>query len=178
MKYTRRFISLLLFLSAAPAANGAPDTTALTEQLVHCATLSDNRQRLACYDDLARSLTSNTGQSQSIDFIQPPASFLDSRLVAVRWKTDYKLTVRSFVDLISQAVTGEGRKVTVQGWTRDKHQYVLHITVRTPVKLQFLPREDAKQGPPMTLLQEVTMDGQTVSAEEFIMVIAAMVPFE
>lgn len=178
MKYTQRFISFSLFLTAASAANAVPQTNALTEQLVHCAALSDNRQRLACYDDLARSVTSDTGQSQSLDFIQPPASFLDSRLVAVRWRTDYKLTVRGFVELISQAVTGDGKKVTVQGWTRDERHYILHITVRRPVKLRFLPREGAKQGPPMSLLKEVTMDGQTVSAEEFIMVIAAMVPFE
>jgi hypothetical protein len=179
MKYTHRFITfLLLLLGAAPAVHSASEKTALIEQLAQCAALSDNQQRLTCYDDLVRNLASNTGQSQDPDLIQPPASFLDSRLVAVPWKTEYSLTVRSFVELISQAVMGNGKKVTVQGWTRDERHYILNITMRTPVKLRFLPREGAKQDTPMSLLKEVTMDGETVSAEEFIMVIAAMVPFE
>ncbi|MGD8566595.1 MAG: hypothetical protein PVJ39_00720 [Gammaproteobacteria bacterium] len=177
MKYTRRFFILLLFLAVVPALNGAQAKTSVARQLARCAAISNEQQRLACYDELARKVSSNAGQSPGLHFIQPPASFLDSRLVSAPWKAQYTLTVRSFVKLISQAVMGNGKKISIQGWTRDERHYVLNITMRTPVKLRFLPREVAKKDTPMSLLKEVTMDGETVSAEEFIMVIAAMVPF-
>jgi len=69
-----------------------------------------------------------------------------------------------------------GKHVTVQGWSRNKHEFVLNITMRTPVQLRFLPRESAKENTSMSLLREVTMDGYTIDAGQFIMVIAAMGP--
>jgi hypothetical protein len=174
MKYTSRLFILLLFLAAVPTVNGASAETALTQQLTHCAALGSDQARLACYDELARNVSSSASQSHRFDRIQPPATFLDSRLVAETWKAEYNLTVRGFVELISQAVMANKQRVTVQGWSRNKHDYVLNITMRTPVKLHFLPRESDNKNTPMSLLREVTMNGYTISAEEFILIIAAM----
>jgi hypothetical protein len=174
MKYTPRLFILFLFLAAVPAVNAASEETPLTQQLAHCAALGNEQERLACYDELARNVSSKASQSHHIDRIQPPATFLDSRLVAEAWKAEYKLTVRDFVELITQAVMDNKQRVTVQGWSRDKRDYVLTITMRTPVRLHFLPREPANDDTPMSLLREVTMDGNTISAEEFIFIITAM----
>lgn len=178
MIYTPRLLILFLFLVAALAVNAATAETSLTKKLAHCAALGSDLARLACYDELARNVLSNASQSHSFDRIQPPATFLDSRLVAETWKAEYKLTVRGFVELIAHAVMDNKKRVTVQGWSRDERDYVLNITMRTPVRLHFLPRESANDNTPMSLLREVTMDGYTISAEEFILNIAAMVPDE
>jgi len=159
-------------------AYGATAETMLTRQLARCAGLGNDRQRLACYDELARKQSPTAGQSQDLDRIQPPASFLDSRLVAVPWKAEYHLTVRGFVRLIAHAVMDSGKHVTVQGWSRDRHDYVLNITMRNPLELHFLPRKSARGNTSMSLLREVTMDGYTIDAGQFIIIIAAMAPDE
>ena len=174
MKSTPQLFLSLLLLTVVPAVNSASAETTLSQQLARCTALSNDQARLACFDALARNVSTYAGPSHRLDLIQPPATFLDSQLVAEAWKTEYKLTVRSFVELISHAVLENKQHVTVQGWSRDKHEYVLHITLRTPVKLHFLPREAANDNSPMSLLREVTMDGYTISAEEFIDIIAAM----
>lgn len=176
MKYTPRLFILFLCLAAAPAVNSASAENSLTQQLTDCAVLGSDQARLACYDELARHVAPNTSQSQRFDLIQPPATFLDSHLVAEPWKAEYSLTVRSFVDLISHAITEDKKPVTVQGWSRDKRDYVLHITMQTPLKLHFLPRESAKDDMLMSLLRDVKMDGYTLGADQFILIIAAMVP--
>jgi hypothetical protein len=178
MKFTSRLFVLFLYLAAVPVVNAASAETSLTQQLAHCAALGSDQARLACYDALARNVSSNASQFHRLDLIQPPASFLDSRLVAEAWKVEYKLTVRSFVELITHAVMDNKQRVTVQGWSRDKRDYVLTITMRTPVYLHFFPRESGNANTPMSLLREVTMDGHTVSAEEFIFIIAAMASSE
>jgi len=174
MNYTSRIFILILFLTAVSAANGAPAETSLTQQIAHCAALGTDQKRLTCYDELARHVSANTGQSQRLELIQPPATFLDSNLVAEPWKAEYSLTVRSFVDLISHAVMEDKKHVTVQGWSRDKDDYVLHITMQTPVELHFLPRESARDAMSMSLLRDVKMDGYTLGADQFILTIAAM----
>lgn len=171
MKYTRLFLILILFISATI---GVSADVALNRQLARCAELGNKQKRLACYDKLAREVSSNSGPSARLDFIQPPAGFFDSHLVAVPWKEEYKLTVGNFVKLISHAVMDSGNRVTVQGWQMDDHDYVLNITMRTPVKLHFLPRDSASGSSQMSLLRSVTMDGQTIAAGQFIMIIAAM----
>ena len=152
--------------------------TSLSQQLAQCAAIGNNQDRLVCYDKLARNNSSAVGQSLGHKFIQPPASFLDSNLVAEAWKAEYTLTVRSFVDLISHAVMEDKKHVTVQGWSRDKQDYVLHITMRKPFKLYFFPRPATRQTTPMSLLRDVTMYGYLVGAEQFVVIIAAMVPDE
>lgn len=156
--------------------NDAYAQTTLSQQLEHCAAIGNNQDRLTCYDKLARKNSSSEGQPRGHKFIQPPVSFLDSHLVAEPWKAEYTLTVRSFVDLISHAVMEDKKHVTVQGWSRDKRDYVLHITMHTPVKLHFLPRESARDDMSMSLLRDVKMDGYTLGADQFIIAIAAMVP--
>jgi len=174
-----RFIAiypLVLFLAMVPAKYGDAAEASLAQQLADCAALGTDQARLACYDALARKMSSETSHAQSRDFIQPPAAFLDSQLVAEAWNPEYTLTVRSFVDLIAQAVLENRQPVTVQGWSRDRRDYVLHITMKTPVKLHFLPRDPAGAGASMSLLRDVKMDGYTLGADQFILIIAAMVP--
>lgn len=178
MKSTSRLFFLLLSIAAVPTVNGTSAATTLSQQLARCAALGNDQDRLACYDALARNVSANAGQAQHLDLVQPPATFLDSRLVAEAWKAEYKLTVRGFAELISHAVMENKKRVTVQGWSRDKRDYVLNITMRTPVKLHFLPRKSARKGTSMSLLREVTMNGHTIGAGQFIMIIAAMVPDE
>jgi len=178
MKYTPRLSILLLSLVTLAPLSDASANTSLSQQLAHCAALGNDQKRLACYDELARSVVSSDSQAQGFEFIQPPASFLNSKLVAQAWKTEYTLTVRRFVGLISQAIMDNKQRVTVQGWSRDKHDYVLHITMRDPVNLHFLPRESGAEKISMSLLRDVNMDGHTISAGQFILIIAAMVPDE
>lgn len=142
--------------------------------MARCAAIGNDQERLACFDELARNVSSNNSQAQRHDFIQPPAGFLGSQLVTKAWKAEYKLTVRGFVELISHAVMDNKQRVTVQGWSRDKRDYVLNITMRAPVKLHFLPRKSANDNTPMSMLREVTMDGHTIDAGQFIVIIAAM----
>ncbi len=176
MNYASCLYILVLLLAAIPAVNGVSAETSLTQQLTHCAMLGSDQARLACYDELAHHVSPNASQAKGLDLIQPPATFLDSHLVAEPWKAEYSLTVRSFVDLISQAVMENKKPVTVEGWSRDKRDYVLHITMQTPVKLHFLPRESAGDDMSMSLLRDVKMDGYTLGADQFILTIATMVP--
>jgi len=148
----------------------------LPQQLADCAALDNDHKRLACYDELSKKNTFNDDKLQNEKFIEPPASFLDSHLVAEPWKAEYSLTVRSFVDLISHAITENNKPVIVQGWSKDKQDYVLHIRIQEPVDLHFLPRKSAAAGMPMSLLRDVKMDGYTLGADQFILVVAAMVP--
>ena len=178
MTYTTRFFLIVLFIAAVLPVNSACAQSSLSEQLAQCAAVDNDQARLACYDALVRSETSVTGPKPHDNFIQPPAAFLDSSLVAEAWKSDYHLKVRGFVKLISHAVMENKKPVTIQGWTRDNHDYVLHITMRTPIDLHFLPREVTNAKTSMSLLREVTMGDHTVGAGEFILIIAAMNPDE
>ncbi len=178
MKYTPRLVLVLLSLTAVPALNGASAATALTQQLARCAALGSDDARLACYDELARTTASNISQSRHVDFIQPPVTLLDSRLVTEAWKADYTLTLRGLVDLLAKAVMENKQRVTIQGWSRENRDYVLHLTMSTPVELHFLPRESSEASMPMSLLREVVMDGHTLDAGQFILITAAMVPDE
>lgn len=176
MKYIPNICILFLFLATQAKVSDVYAETSLSQQLARCAAIDNNQKRLACYDKLARSHSSDEGQSRSHQFIQPPAAFLDSHLVAEPWKAEYTLTVRSFAELISQAVMKDKKPVTVQGWSRDKGDYVLNITMKTPLQLHFLPRKSASQDMAMSLLRDVKMNGYTLGADQFILTIAAMVP--
>jgi len=178
MKYILKLFILFLSIATQAMINDSFAETSLSEQLARCAAIGNKQDRLACYDALARNVSSNASQTRHLDLIQPPATFLDSHLVAEAWKAEYKLTIRGFVNLISHAVMNNKQRVTVQGWSRDKQDYVLHITMRTPVKLHFLPRKSDNENTPMSLLREVTMDGYTIGAGQFIFIIAAMNPNE
>lgn len=178
MKNISRLFFLFLTLTTLFAVTAASAQTALSQQLKRCAAIGNDQERLACFDKLSRTVSANAEQAQYCEFIQPPASFLDSNLVTETWKQDYSLTVRSFVDLISRAVMENHKRVTVEGWSRDKQDYVLNITMNTPMKLHFFPRQSGKQDISMSLLREVTMDGYLISGEQFIITIAAMVPDE
>lgn len=174
MKHIAQFIIVFLFLVMQAKVNNVFAKTSLSQQLAHCAAIDNGQQRLACYDELAHRNSVKASQSAGQQFIQPPSTFLDSHLVAERWKEEYTLTVRSFVDLISHTVMENGKHITVQGWSRDKSDYVLHITMKKPVKLHFLPRPSVKGKKPMSLLRDVKMDGYIAGADQFIMTIAAM----
>jgi len=163
-----------MLLLVAGAANSAYAESTLTEQLLRCANFDNDQMRLDCYDQLVRNRVSQVKPTKPYARIQPPADFLDSRLVAVPWIAEYDLSVREFVKLISHAVLDDGKHISVQGWSRDKQDYVFNITMRTPVTLHFLPRASEMKSPPMSLLREVTMDGNTISAGQFILIIAAM----
>lgn len=156
--------------------NDAFASTLLSQQLANCALIRNNQARLACYDALASNTKTSKGQNPAEHFIQPPEAFLKSHLVSEPWKAEYTLSVKSFVDLISQAVMEDKKLVTVQGWSRDKHEYVLHITMQGPVKLHFLPRDSGKGDKSMSLLKDVKMNGYSLGADQFILTIAAMVP--
>jgi hypothetical protein len=176
MEYVSKLCILFLSLATLAVISDVYAETTLSEQLVRCAAIGDNEKRLTCYDKLVRNNSFYVSQPQGQKFIQPPATFLDSHLVAEPWKVEYTLTVRSFVDLISHAVMEDKKRVTVQGWSRDKRDYILHITMQTPVKLHFLPRKSAKGDMSMSLLRDVKMKGYTLGADQFIMTIATMVP--
>ncbi|MEJ2441004.1 MAG: hypothetical protein P8Z72_15275 [Gammaproteobacteria bacterium] len=174
MKQLAKLMIVFLFLVMPAEVTNVFAETSLSQQLAHCAAIGNSQERLACYDELAQQNSANAGQSAGPKFIQPPATFLDSHLVSHRWKAEYTLTVRSFVDLISHTVMENGKHITVQGWSRDKNDYVLHITMRKPVKLHFLPGPSTKGDKSMSLLRDVKMDGYISGADQFIMTIAAM----
>lgn len=173
-----RLVLSLLLLATVPAINGATAASSLTQQLTDCAVLVSDDARLACYDELARTTSANVSQSHHVDFIQPPVTLLDSRLVTEAWKAEYTLTLRGLVELLAKAVMDNKQHVTIQGWSRENRDYVLHITMRTPVELHFLPREPSEASMPMSLLRDVIMDGHTVDAGQFVLITAAMVPDE
>lgn len=167
---------LILIMAIAMTAKGAYAKSTLVQQLAHCAEIVKDQDRLACYDELARKNLPYKPEYSRHQFIQPPASFLDSSLVSEPWKSEYTLTVRSFVELISHAVMENKMPVEVLGWSRGKKDYVLHIKMQTPVNLYFLPREADSKKISMSLLRDVKMDGYTLGADQFILAIAAMVP--
>lgn len=174
MKYIAKLIVFLLFFVLQAGVNIVFAKPSLSQQLAHCAAIKNSQKRLACYDKLAHQTSASKVHSADLHFIQPPSTFLDSHLVSERWKLEYTLTVRSFVDLISHTVMKNRKHITVQGWTRDKNDYVLHITMKKPLKLHFLPRTSAKGEKSMSLLRDVKMDGYIAGADQFILTIAAM----
>lgn len=176
MRSTRHLLISFLLVAAILAPGDTSAETRLVQQFTHCAAMGNDQKRLACYDELTRSVVHDNTQAQDNEFIQPSARFLESHLVTEAWKDEYTLTVRKFVDLIAHAIMENKQRVTVQGWSRDKGEYVLHITMRTPVSLYFLPRNPGGGDTPMSLLRDVTMDKRMFSAEQFVLIIAAMVP--
>lgn len=176
MNISSQSFRYFLFLALSLMANTVFAESTLSQQLAACAALDNDHNRLACYDKLSKKNIFNVGKVQGEKFIHPPPSFLDSHLVAVRWKAEYSLTVRSFVDLIAHAVMENNKPVTVQGWSKDKKDYVLHIRMKKPVALHFFPRQSAAASMPMSLLRNVIRDGYTLDADQFIMIVAAMVP--
>lgn len=168
-------IFFLSFFVQAMTSNVYAKTT-VNQLLARCAEIDNNQKRLACYDKLVHTELGRKGQVGTHQFIQPPKSFLDSMLVSEPWKAEYTLTVQSFVDLISHAVLEDKTPVTVQGWSREKEDYVLHIKMKSPVELHFLMRKSHGKTVSMSLLRDVKMDGYTLGADQFIMSIAAMVP--
>ena len=144
----------------------------LAKQLTECAKEPIAENRLTCYDALAE-------KQQLADkpvFIQPNSDFLNSRLVVTPWIIDFNLTINEFAGLISNAIMDDGERVTVQGWTKEGNHYVLHITMRSPVQLRFLPSDTTQQQIPMSLLIDPVIDGQTVDPELYVITIASMVP--
>jgi len=144
----------------------------MEDDLVTCSNLNKTETRLACYDSLASSLQA----APKVKYIQPSDQFLKSKLVTTPWVPDLSLTVSSFVDLISQAVMENHKKIIINGWTRQDQLYVLNIDMGVPVELKFQLRgtDEVKSG--MSLLQKPLYKGQSMNAELFVFTIASMVP--
>lgn len=175
--YSRSLITLLLIFFVSVPGHASVRIN-LSKEISRCASMVDSKRRLECYDGIAKVVSIANRQSQSSKYIQPSASFLESRLVEEKWKSEFKLTVKAFVKSISQAVMKNKKHVTVQGWSRENGDYVLHITMKNPVNLYFKPRDTARGEAPMTLLRDVSMDGYTISAWQFIITISSMFPDE
>lgn len=159
---------IVFFSLITSLAHGASPATTITQ----CSKISDTAQRLSCYDHLAQ----EQNQSSKPEYIQPEAAFLDSQLVVTPWVAEYTLSVRDFAKLIAQAEFDGGKKIKIHGWARDGDDYILNITMRSPLQLRFSPRITASQAIPMSLLRKVMIDGEPTNASQFVMVIAAMVP--
>ena len=144
----------------------------LPDEITQCTKQRGAMQRLTCYDTLATKHKLVAEQ----DFINPNPAFLESKLAVTPWTSEYSLSVQGFVDLISSAVMDDGEKVAVHGWTKEGHQYVLSITMRTLMYLKFLPLETATDEIPMSLLKQLNINGDITDAELFVTTIASMVP--
>lgn len=168
---TNRFsLVVILFLSLGCQSMASE----LPKDFKHCTTEQDAIKRLACYDTLAEKYQLISEQQ----YINPPEEFLSSKLTVTPWHTEYSLTVQGFVDLIKSAVMDDGEKITIHGWTRQGHDYVLNITMRRPVRLKFLPFETGTEEIPLSLLRNMIIDGETTDPALFITTIASMVPDE
>ena len=94
------------------------------------------------------------------------------------WNAEYTLTLRGFVALITQAAMDNRQCMSVQGWCRDEVDSVLQITMRIPLRLHFLPRQSATYNTPMSPLRAVGIEGHTINAGAFNLIIATMRPGE
>ena len=169
---TIRMVYKLLFITIFVLITGNTWASVLSDDIAECSKISDSLQRLVCYDNTARKHRL-AGQS---DYIQPGAAFLDSQLVVTPWIAEYTLTVRDFANMVSQAVLDSGEKIVVHGWTKKGQDYILNITMRSPIQLHFLPKDTATEEISMSLLKKVFINGDATDAGLFIMAIAAMVP--
>ena len=144
----------------------------LPEEMKTCANEQSNSKRLSCYDALAQ----KHKLVNTLNFVVPSEEFLSSKLTVTPWRSEYKLTIQQFVNLIKSAVMEDGKKIAVHGWTRQGHDYVLNITMREPLRLRFLPFETATPEIPLSLFRKLVIDGETTDPELFVTTIASMVP--
>jgi len=141
------------------------------QALKPCLDIDDSKQRLECYDRIAH----HADSSPKVQYIRPSTQFLESKLVTKPWVVDMKLTVSDFVELISQAEYENGDKIQIKGWTKQNNINVLHIVMRSPVDLNFMPNDPVGELA-LSLLQGPIIKGSPVDAELFIFTIASMVP--
>jgi len=164
-------LTFLLCLLTLSWANGVL-ASSLKENIINCLDLKDSAQRLACYDSIASALH----PAPKVVYIQPSKRFLNSRLVTTPWETDLSLTIAGFVELLSQAVMSNNKKITINGWTKQDQLYVLNINMGEPVELKFQPRGMGADTPSMSLLQKPFYKGDNINAELFVFTIASMIP--
>ena len=167
----KNFSHCLLFLvlvpSIFPVLAVAQDGN---ERILECHKIVDSDKRLKCYDVLAEQIKKRRTQ----DYIKPNTQFLQSQLRVNPDKTDFDLTVTGFVKLLNQAETDEKQKITIQGWTKEKEAFVLHIILRQPIELVFYHNQHNDEN--YSLLAPIMINGRETDPSLFIFNIAAMVP--
>ncbi len=141
----------------------------MADSLTACAAIVDESERLACYDLIARRVTPR----DSGDYVEPTPDFLESELRVRAEVSEFTLAVSDFVDMLEHAVTDEGQRVVVHGWTRHGARYVLHITMREPLEVVFIHHRNTQSGN-FSVLQPVVMNGVRRGAEAFLVIVAAM----
>ena len=153
-------------VAAAPEPNIHP--------LQQCARISDNHQRLLCFDRLSRSEPGGNKDNKNT-FIQPQKAFTGAQLRVTENKDEFTLTVGSFLKLLKNA-RHEGKKmIHIKGWTQHDNEYVLHINYRHPMQLHFNFHQDQK-GKSFAVLQNIDDRQRTIDASQFIYIVATMNP--
>ena len=142
----------------------------IENDLLRCATIANNEQRLACFDSLA----SEARKIQPANYIQPPERFLKSELRVNPKKSEYKLNVSDFVGLIKAAKMENGQRIKIFGWLQEQDGYTLVINMRSQTKVRFKYfNNEAKN---YSVLQPVTIDSVERAPSVFIYNVAAMSP--
>ncbi|WP_455204058.1 hypothetical protein [Kaarinaea lacus] len=161
----RNWLITILFLMMAFEADADVEV-----ELLRCANISNANQRLECFDKLA----SSTKKSRDVRYIQPPEEFLKSELRVNADKSEYKLTIKDFLDLIKAAKIDNGQRITVLGWQQDEEGYVLVIKIRSQTNVRFKYSHSEKEN--YSVLQPVVIDNVQRAPSVFIYNVAAMSP--
>ena len=135
-------------------------------RLIHCLQIKTDRERLSCYDNLAKELTVSEDH-----YIQPPQEFLDSQLRVTPEESDFDLTIDQFIQLVKSAKLENGQPVVINGWTTQDQGYVLSIQMKSTIQLLFVFDPDKNRE--FSVLQPVEVKGIKMDPTLFVMNMAA-----
>ncbi len=133
-----------------------------------CRQIVNDGQRLACYDDIS----DVTAAPATEEYLIPDRQFMQAELRTVPDQRDYTLTVEKFLVMLREARYDDTKSVVIHGWTRQADNYLLHITLREPVVLEFFYHHSDGQN--YCVLQPVVAGKRVYNPEQFIFILAAM----
>ena len=109
------------------------------------------------------------------DYTEPSVNFLDSMLIARPGIVDFgeSFTVRKFVDLIASAKMDNGKNPILKGWTKNDNEYTLHLFMKKDIQLNFTHILSEGIDGKASLLQPVEFGNESISAFQFITMIAS-----
>lgn len=162
------FVFGLTAATAATASGGKVQT-----RILQCAQLPDDVERLACFDEVAESLSTPVSQVYSF---KPEAFFLATEIRVHPAVSEYSINVGNFLDLMRAAVVDETDHVRIDGWERKGESYILHFVLRHSGQVEFVYHGEGKER--FSVMTSVIIGGRVMDPDQFIFNIAAMVPEE